>query len=235
MVPDLPVPASRRRQLLLSQGLRLLYSPIYILGVLTPILCFVAVNRMKNIRTVAADQYMRIWAIMILVNGIALLTYDASMDNFGNTLKYLSPPCCSFISATLSSQSATSFSFSRRFSTQLSIRTSRWPSNWSSVRSIRNTSRLVGAEAPVCGVLCRQRQLFYLLHQLGDHQRLLLPGSDLHQEQDESDDRQQTAHLVRGGADRYHPVATRDYLGALAVIIALLLYFNSKMSRGMAC
>ena len=69
-----------------------LYSPIYILGVLTPILCFVAVNRMKNIRTVAADQYMRIWAIMILVNGIALLTYDASMDNFGNTLKYLSPP-----------------------------------------------------------------------------------------------------------------------------------------------
>ena len=73
-----------------------LYSPIYILGVLTPILCFVAVNRMKNIRTVAADQYMRIWAIMILVNGIALLTYDASMDNFGNTLKYLSPPLLFF-------------------------------------------------------------------------------------------------------------------------------------------
>lgn len=72
------------------------YSPIYLLGVLTPILCFVAIARMKSIRSASADQFMRIWWIMIIVNGLALLSFDATVDNFGNVWKYLSPPLLFF-------------------------------------------------------------------------------------------------------------------------------------------
>jgi O-antigen ligase len=73
-----------------------IYSPIYILGVLTPILCIASISRMKNIRSAPSDQYMRIWGILIVVNGIALLSFDLTMDNFGNMLKYISPPLLFF-------------------------------------------------------------------------------------------------------------------------------------------
>lgn len=67
-------------------------SPIYIMGVLTPVLALAALAKIKQKRIPAtADEAFRIWGILTLVNCIALLLIFFSIDILGNCIKYLTP------------------------------------------------------------------------------------------------------------------------------------------------
>ncbi len=72
-------------------------SPIYIMGVLTPVLAIAAMVsiRHKKINT-AGDELFRFWGLLILINCVVLLISWYSLDNLGNCIKYITPPLVFF-------------------------------------------------------------------------------------------------------------------------------------------
>lgn len=68
-------------------------SPLYILGVLTPLLIFFSFrsSRLHSKGYSAADGFMRTFGMVILVNCVFLLLYQFSLENFGSVIKYLTP------------------------------------------------------------------------------------------------------------------------------------------------
>ena len=72
-------------------------SPIYIMGVLTPILAVSAMFSMRDKKVNnAGDELFRFWGILILLNCVILLISYYSLDNLGNCIKYLTPPIVFF-------------------------------------------------------------------------------------------------------------------------------------------
>ncbi len=72
-------------------------SPIYILGVLTPLLAIWAMLSMRDKKEgTAGDELFRFWGIIIFVNCIVLLVSFYSLDSLGNCIKYLTPPLVFF-------------------------------------------------------------------------------------------------------------------------------------------
>src|SRR6185436_5082762 len=73
-------------------------SPLYILGVLTPILILFSFKsvalRGKTISSV--DAFMRIWGTVIFFNCAIFLLYQFSLENFGSVIKYITPPLLFF-------------------------------------------------------------------------------------------------------------------------------------------
>ncbi len=68
-------------------------SPIYIMGVLAPILAISAMSTIKT-KNMAnpADEFFKFWGILILLNCIVILVSFYTLDTFGNCIKYLTPP-----------------------------------------------------------------------------------------------------------------------------------------------
>ncbi len=74
-----------------------LLSPIYIMGVLTPVLAIAAIFSMRNkTNSNPGDELFKIWGIIILLNCFVLLISFYSLDNLGNCIKYLTPPIIFF-------------------------------------------------------------------------------------------------------------------------------------------
>ena len=72
-------------------------SPIYILGVLTPVLAVYAGSAMKKKNPGSpADDLMRFWLFLIGVNCIVLLLGHFTFDNLGDCIKYVTPPLIFF-------------------------------------------------------------------------------------------------------------------------------------------
>lgn len=70
-----------------------LISPLYILGVLTPVLVFMSMRskKLRKNQPTAADGFMRILGIAIFINCIFFMVYNFSIENFGSVIKYLTP------------------------------------------------------------------------------------------------------------------------------------------------
>lgn len=68
-------------------------SPLYIVGVLTPVLIIMSLQSGKLMKVIRnqADDYMRVWGIAIFLNCMFLLLHHFSIDNFGDTIKYITP------------------------------------------------------------------------------------------------------------------------------------------------
>jgi len=68
-------------------------SPLYIVGVLTPVLIFLSFNSRKlpKRNRNKVDNYFIIWSFLVLVNVVNLIILDASMQTFGEVLKYIIP------------------------------------------------------------------------------------------------------------------------------------------------
>ncbi len=72
-------------------------SPIYIMGVLTPILCISAMVSMRNKKeNGTGDELFRFFGIIILLNCLMLLISFYSFDTLGNCIKYVTPPLVFF-------------------------------------------------------------------------------------------------------------------------------------------
>ncbi len=73
-------------------------SPLYILGVLTPLLIFYSFRSrsLSKMNTSAIDGFMRIWGTVILINCVFFLLYQFSLENLGNVIKYTTPPLLFF-------------------------------------------------------------------------------------------------------------------------------------------
>ena len=75
-----------------------LISPLYIMGVLLPILIFMSFKSKKfpgKLRS-GVDEFMRIWGVAIFINCAVILFFQFSIENFGNAIKYISPPLVFF-------------------------------------------------------------------------------------------------------------------------------------------
>src|SRR5437868_11816043 len=75
-----------------------LISPLYIMGVLMPILIFMCFGSKKfpgKIKS-GVDEFMRIWGVAIFINCVVILFFQFSLENFGNAIKYVSPPLVFF-------------------------------------------------------------------------------------------------------------------------------------------
>lgn len=72
-------------------------SPIYIMGVLTPVLCIVALSSKSRKRNPTfADESIRIWGIFTAISCIVMMIFFFNIDMFGNTIKYVTPPLVFF-------------------------------------------------------------------------------------------------------------------------------------------
>lgn len=72
-------------------------SPIYIIGVLTPLLAVMATSTIKKKQQSSpSDELMKFWLAMIIINCLLLLLKQFSVDNFGDCIKYISPPIVFF-------------------------------------------------------------------------------------------------------------------------------------------
>lgn len=69
-------------------------SPVYLFGVMTPLLALASFQSVKFKRAPhnGIDNLMAIWGFILLINGLYLLSWAYSLDNFGNEIKYLTPP-----------------------------------------------------------------------------------------------------------------------------------------------
>lgn len=69
-------------------------SPVYIVGVLTPVLAIasIASGRMKPAPYNTSDNLIKIWGAILLVNSLYLLSYSFSLNDLGDNIKYLTPP-----------------------------------------------------------------------------------------------------------------------------------------------
>jgi hypothetical protein len=68
-------------------------SPLYIVGVLTPVLIIASMQSGKLRRPVpnSSDEFMRVWGIVIAINCLILLITQFTIDNFGDSIKYITP------------------------------------------------------------------------------------------------------------------------------------------------
>lgn len=67
-------------------------SPIYILGVLTPVLCIASLANTKRKRNpVLADEAIRIWGVFTFLSAAVLLIFFFSIDTLGDVIKYITP------------------------------------------------------------------------------------------------------------------------------------------------
>lgn len=68
-------------------------SPLYIVGVLIPLLIFLSFHSRKLPRKNRnnVDNYFLIWGLLVLVNVIGLIILDTSFPTFGNVLRYIIP------------------------------------------------------------------------------------------------------------------------------------------------
>jgi hypothetical protein len=69
-------------------------SPVYIVGVLTPLLALASFQSYKFRRAPhhGLDNLMSIWGFILLINALYLLSWAYSLNNFGDQIKYLTPP-----------------------------------------------------------------------------------------------------------------------------------------------
>ncbi|MCX6291607.1 MAG: O-antigen ligase family protein [Bacteroidetes bacterium] len=69
-------------------------SPLYILGVLAPVLIFFSLrhHKMKSKSTTVADGFMRIWGIAVFINCLFLFIYQMDLEMLGSIIKYSTPP-----------------------------------------------------------------------------------------------------------------------------------------------
>ncbi len=75
-----------------------LISPLYILGVLTPLLIFATIRSKgfpKNTSSVT-DGFMRIWGLVVFVNCVFFIMFAFSIENLGSIIKYATPPLLFF-------------------------------------------------------------------------------------------------------------------------------------------
>ncbi len=68
-------------------------SPLYIVGVLTPVLIIASMQSGKLKKRIpnSADEFMRVWGVVIAINCIILLITRLTLDNFGDSIKYMTP------------------------------------------------------------------------------------------------------------------------------------------------
>ena len=73
-------------------------SPLYILGVLTPVFIFFSFRskKLQNKSTSVADGFMRIWGIAVLINCVMLVASQFDLETLGSAIKYLTPPLLFF-------------------------------------------------------------------------------------------------------------------------------------------
>ncbi len=69
-------------------------SPVYIVGVLTPLLALASFQSYKFRKAPhnGLDNLMSIWGFILLINALYLLTWAYSLNNLGDQIKYLTPP-----------------------------------------------------------------------------------------------------------------------------------------------
>ncbi|MFM9027172.1 MAG: hypothetical protein ACKOQ6_04175, partial [Bacteroidota bacterium] len=69
-------------------------SPVYIVGVLTPVLAILSMmsGKMKPAPFNTSDNLIKIWGAILLLNSLYLLTYAFSLNELGDNIKYLTPP-----------------------------------------------------------------------------------------------------------------------------------------------
>ncbi len=68
-------------------------SPLYIVGVLTPVLIIASMQSGKLRKRIpnSSDEFMRVWGIVIVINCVVMLISRFSIDNFGDSIKYITP------------------------------------------------------------------------------------------------------------------------------------------------
>ncbi len=72
-------------------------SPIYILGVLTPVLAVYMGSKLKKKNPgTTADDLMGFWLFLIVANCLLLIIAHFSFDNIGDCIKYVTPPLIFF-------------------------------------------------------------------------------------------------------------------------------------------
>jgi hypothetical protein len=69
-------------------------SPVYIVGVLTPVLAVASMSsgKMKRPPFNTADNLIGIWGFILLLNSLYLLSGSFSLNALGDNIKYLTPP-----------------------------------------------------------------------------------------------------------------------------------------------
>jgi len=69
-------------------------SPVYIVGVMTPVLALASFQSYKFRRAPhhGLDNLMNIWGFILLINALYLMSWAYSLNNFGDQIKYLTPP-----------------------------------------------------------------------------------------------------------------------------------------------
>ncbi|MFM7217295.1 MAG: hypothetical protein ACKO1U_04685, partial [Bacteroidota bacterium] len=69
-------------------------SPVYIVGVLTPVLAIASMSsgKMKRPPFNTADNLISIWGVILLLNSLYLLSGKFSLNDLGDNIKYLTPP-----------------------------------------------------------------------------------------------------------------------------------------------
>ncbi|MCC7233571.1 MAG: O-antigen ligase family protein [Bacteroidia bacterium] len=69
------------------------FSPLYIIGVLTPLLCITSMTHYKMPRKLSSgvDQIMGSYGMVVLINCTLILVYHFSLDFLGEAVKYITP------------------------------------------------------------------------------------------------------------------------------------------------
>ena len=69
-------------------------SPLYVIGVLTPLLCISSMSngKMPGKFRSGIDQVMGSYGMIVLINCVMILIYHFSIDFLGETIKYITPP-----------------------------------------------------------------------------------------------------------------------------------------------
>lgn len=69
-------------------------SPVYIVGVLTPVLALASFQSYKFRKAPhhGLDNLMNIWGFILLINALYLMSWAYSLNNLGDQIKYLTPP-----------------------------------------------------------------------------------------------------------------------------------------------
>ncbi len=68
-------------------------SPLYIVGVLTPLLGLMSMfsGRMGRRKENSADEFIRVWGLVLIINCIVMVITKFTIDNFGDAIKYVTP------------------------------------------------------------------------------------------------------------------------------------------------
>jgi len=70
-----------------------LFSPLYIIGVLTPVLIFISFNSIKFPRKEKSktDSIMLVWGTIVFINLLLIFVTNISISSIGNLIKYFTP------------------------------------------------------------------------------------------------------------------------------------------------